>query len=102
VQPEELLKPMRWDMDDTFYTVSYCNVSWKTQIDAESLAGVITGKIPLMEWPGHLSVFMDELPIEAALGFLTENGITLQEFKKFYDGLNVGYKNKRFEEVLNG
>lgn len=41
-----------------------CNVSYKKSIDAPTLIGVLSGKIPSTPWQAHLETFFNELPKE--------------------------------------
>lgn len=62
----------------TIGTVVSLNVSYKREIDAETLVSIFkTQDAALVEsWESHLSVFFSEVPKAYVLGFMEENGIT--------------------------
>jgi len=43
-------------------SVISCNVSYKREIDAETLIGILSGEIAPEGWMAHLETFFNELP----------------------------------------
>ena len=65
-------------------SVVSCNVSFRREIDAETLVGILAGRIPIGEWKPHLQVFFNELWHETIMGVMKENRLTFEQLKKIF------------------
>ena len=81
-------------------SVVSCNVSWKGQITAGSLVGILAGKIPMEGWEPHIETFFNELPHKFILGVMKENGLTLKQLTKIFETLPEVFQEKNFKELI--
>jgi hypothetical protein len=78
-----------------------CNVSYKKNIDAETLVDVLSGLVPVTPWQAHLDTFFNELPKEYILGVMQENDISLGTLAAVYNSLHPVFQGKNFRELLH-
>lgn len=88
--------------DYTRASVISCNVSYKQEIDADTLVGVLSGAIPLSEeWEPHLETFFYELPKSFITGVMRENAINVDQLTVIFESLPIVYQDGNFREMLS-
>lgn len=81
-------------------TVTSCNVSYKKEINSDTLVGVLSGKLSFAPWKSHFDTFFNELPHTYIKGVMEENNLTILDLKTVFDSLNPAYQGKNFKELL--
>lgn len=83
-------------------SVISCNVSYKQEIDADTLVGILSGTIPLSEeWEPHLETFFHELPKSFITGVMRENAINVDQLTVIFESLPIVYQGGNFREMLS-
>ena len=77
-----------------------CNVSWKREINAETLVGILSGKTPPDNWQPHLETFFNELPKALIRGVMEENGLSLDQLARVFETLPAVFQEKSFKELI--
>jgi hypothetical protein len=79
-----------------------CNVSYKKQIDVETLVGILSGKLSPEPWIFHLDIFFNELTPKYINGVMSENNLSLQDLQAVFESLPHVFQSKKFKDFLNG
>ena len=82
-------------------SVNSCNVSYKDEINAETLVGILSGRIDPVEWQAHLDTFFNELPESYISGVMEENGLTLNQLVNIFENLPSAFQGKHFKEMIS-
>lgn len=78
------------------------NVSYKREIDEETLLSILSGQIQLLdEWESHLVTFFNELPAPFIIGVMDENGLNLYQLTEVFEALPKVFQFGTFKEMLN-
>jgi hypothetical protein len=77
-----------------------CNVSYKRQIDAETLVAILAGKMLPDEWEAHIMTFFNEVPHKYILGVAEENGLTLEQIANIFETLPEAFQHQHFKELI--
>jgi len=85
---------------NTECSVISCNVSWKYHINAETLVGILSGKIPITGWEPHLETFFNELPHESIKGVMEENMLNTIQLVKIFETLPYVFQGKNFKRFI--
>ncbi len=84
----------------TLSSVSSCNVSYKREIDAETLIGILSGTMPLEGWKSHIETFFNELPDVYILGVMEENNLRIEQLINIFEQLPDIFQEKNFKTIV--
>ena len=76
-----------------------CNVSYKEEIDEQTLVGILSGRCPVGEWMPHIDTFFNEIPKEFITGVMRENNLSKYQLTKVFESLPSVFQGKNFKEI---
>ena len=80
-------------------SVMSCNVSYKKEIDAQTLIGILSGDIPIDNWKPHMDTFFNELPKSYIIGVMEENKLNKNQLVTVFESLPKVFQGKNFKEI---
>ncbi len=83
----------------TMCTLISCNVSYKGEMTEEILLDIIRRKKIPSKWLWHMDCFFNEVPRKIFLGFMQENGLSVQDLKPTYLALPKVLQESNFLEI---
>lgn len=84
----------------TLSSVVSCNVSYKDEITADVLVGILSGKISMTGWKSHIETFFNELPESYIKGLMEENSLSMQQLIAVFESLPFVFQGKNFKEIM--
>lgn len=85
----------------TLSSVVSCNVSYKDEITAEILVGILSGKLPIGNWKTHIDVFSNELPGSYIRGVMEENAISMQQLISVFEARPTVFQGQNFKKLMH-
>lgn len=86
----------------TKMVLTTCNAPWSSTLTLDAFLNVIGGNRPMSDWPGQMTVILNEIHPSLLIGMAEENGFPLARFTALFDQLDPLYQSAHSKSFFHG